>query len=60
MNLCYIKCLMYTKNNNVKLKRDIDGKIILFSHSQIIFILIVLTAVLESLQLSMKKKLIIY
>ena len=26
MNLFYIKCLKFTKNNNIKLKGEIDGK----------------------------------
>ena len=31
MNLYCIKCLMFTKNNNIKVKREIDGKIYLYS-----------------------------
>ena len=31
INLDYIKCLVFTKNRNVKIKRDIDGKINLYS-----------------------------
>ena len=31
MNLCCIKCLMFTKNNNIKSKPEIVGKINLYS-----------------------------
>ena len=32
MNRYFIKCLMFTNNNNIKLKQEINGKIILYSH----------------------------
>ena len=32
MNLHYIKCLKFTNNNNIKIKRKIDGKIALYSY----------------------------
>ena len=47
-----VKCLMFTKNNNTKLKREIDGKLI--------SIFGVLAPVLKMLPLSMKKKLVFY
>ena len=31
MNLYYMKCLIFIKNKNIKLKREIDGKINLYS-----------------------------
>ena len=31
MNPCCIKCLMFAKNKNIKIKREIDGKINLCS-----------------------------
>ena len=31
MNLYYIKCLKFTNNCNIKIKREIDGKINLYS-----------------------------
>ena len=31
MNLHCIKCLMFTKNNNIKLKREIGGKVNIYS-----------------------------
>ena len=27
MNPCCIKCLMFTKNNNIKVKLELDGEI---------------------------------
>ena len=47
MNLYLIKWLLFTKNNNIKIKREIDRKII--------FNLIAMAAVLKSLQLLLKK-----
>ena len=32
MNFYYIKCLMFTKNENIETKRETDGKINLYSH----------------------------
>ena len=32
MNLCCIKCLMFTKNRNIKIKRKIHGEINLYCH----------------------------
>ena len=34
MNLYCLKCLMFTKNNNIKVKRDINGKFNLYSPCQ--------------------------
>ena len=31
MNLYYIKCLMFTKSKNIKVKREIEKKINLYS-----------------------------
>ena len=51
MNLYFIKCLMFTKNNNIKTKRRINRKINLCSYF--------LAMVLKSLRVLMKKKLVI-
>ena len=32
MNLYCVKCLMFTKNNNIKVKHKISGKINLYFH----------------------------
>ena len=32
MNRYYIKCLMFTKNNSINIKRKIDGKMNLYSY----------------------------
>ena len=32
MNLYSIKCLMFTRNRNIKIKREIDGKDNFYSH----------------------------
>ena len=47
-----IKCLVFSKNDNIKVKREIGEKVI--------FIFIVMTAFLKSLQLLMKKNLVTY
>ena len=47
-----MKCLMFTKSNNITLKREI--------HEKIIFMRVVLTAISKNGQLSMKKKLVTY
>ena len=47
-----MKCLMFAKSNNIKVKREI--------HEKIIFMPVVLTAISKNGQLSMKKKLVIY
>ena len=47
-----IKCLIFSKNDNIKVKREIGEKVI--------FIFIVMTAFLKSLQLLMKKNLVTY
>ena len=52
MILYYIKCLMFTKNNNIIINTKQVEKII--------FILVVMMTVLKSLRLSMKKKIVIY
>ena len=48
MNLYRIKCSMFTKNTDIKVKREL------------FFILVVLTAVLKSLKLFIKKNWMIY
>ena len=48
MNLYCIKCLNFTKSNDIKMEDKIGGKLI--------FIVTVLTVVLKSLKLLMKKK----
>ena len=52
MNLYCIKCLMFTKVNNIKLKRKVNGKINLYSSY--------INCSFKSLELSIKKKLVIY
>ena len=32
MNLCYIKCLKFANNNNIKIKNKIDGNINPYSY----------------------------
>ena len=51
MNLYCIKYLVFTKNNDIKIKHKIDGKINLHSRC----IVPRCTAVLKNLQLLMKK-----
>ena len=53
MNLYCIKRLMFTKNWNIKIKREIDME-------KLIFILVVLLAVLKSLKLLVRKNWVIY
>ena len=52
MNLYCIKCLKFTKNNDFKINHKIVAKSV--------FILLVLTAVLKRLRLSMKNNFLIY
>ena len=46
MNLYCIKCLKFAKNNNIKIKREIET---------FVFILVVLTVILKFLKLLIKK-----
>ena len=52
MNIYYIKCLMFTKNNKIKVIHEIVEKLVFF--------LVVLTAVLKCLQLLIKENYVIY